>query len=125
MVKHGALVAIVDDEASIRKALLRLFRLARYQAEAFDSASGLLMSMADHSPSCVVLDLQLPGMTGVELLERFAELDDPPPVVVITSNDEQRVEDQCLALGTKRYFRKPIDCDALLDAVRDIVAPAA
>jgi FixJ family two-component response regulator len=124
MDEDGALVAIVDDEESIRKALLRLFRLARYRAQAFDSASDLLMSLSVRTPRCVVLDLQLPGMTGVQLLERFAELDDPPPVVVITSNDEQRVQDQCLALGTKRYFRKPIDCDALLDAVRDIVTTA-
>ena len=125
MDENGALVAIVDDEESIRRALVRLFRLAHYRTQAFDSASKFLTSLAVRKPNCVVLDLQLPGITGVELLERFAELENPPPVVVITSNDEQRMEARCLALGTKRYLRKPIDCDALLDAVRDIVASPA
>jgi len=63
--------------------------------------------------------------TGVELLQRLAKLDGAPPVIVITADHQQLVQEECLALGTKGYFRKPIDCDALLDAVRDVVAASA
>ena len=72
----------------------------------------------------VVLDLQLPGMTGVELLQRFEVLLDPPPVIAITGSDDERLRDQCMLLGSKRYFRKPLDCGALLAAVHEIVEPA-
>lgn len=119
-----AWVAIIDDEASIRKSLLRLFKIAKYPAQAFGSADAFLESLSERTPSCVVLDLQLPGMSGIELLERFAAMSDAPPVVVITSNDEQRVHDQCVALGSKRFFRKPLDGGALVSAVREILEPA-
>ena len=73
-------------------------------------------SLSLRRPSCLLLDLQLPGMTGIELLQRFAELDDAPPVVMITGSDDQCLRDQCMVLGAKRYLRKPVDCDKLLEA---------
>lgn len=118
---QASIVAIVDDDARIRTALQRLFRFARYRVEAFRTADAFLRSLAVRKPSCVVLDLHLPGMTGVELLRRLAARDDSPPVVVITAYDDERTENQCESLGSKRYVRKPIDCDALLDAVKDLV----
>jgi FixJ family two-component response regulator len=118
----GAAVAIVDDDESLRNSLRRLFGSAGYSVECFVSAEDFLGSLAARTPRCVVLDLQLPGISGVELLERFAELKDAPPVVVITGADDPRVRARCMALGAQRYFRKPLDCDALLEAAREIVA---
>jgi FixJ family two-component response regulator len=116
-----ALVAIVDDDARICTALLRLFRFASYRAEAFRSAEVFLETLAAQPPSCVVLDLHLPGMPGIELLRQLRALERAPPVVVITADDDERLERQCASLGTRQYFRKPVDGDALLEAVRTIV----
>ena len=121
----GAAIAIVDDDDSLRNSLLRLFRSAGYSVEAFATATELLRSLSLGRPDCVVLDLQLPGMSGVEVLQRFSGLEDAPPVVVITGNDEGQLREQCMALGSKRYFRKPLDCDALLEAVREVVDDAS
>ena len=120
-----AAIAIVDDDDSLRNSLLRLFRSAGYSVAPFATATELLSSLSLGRPDCVVLDLQLPGMTGVELLRRFTALADPPPVIVITGNDEAQLRGQCMALGSKRYFRKPLDCDALLEAVREVVVGAS
>jgi FixJ family two-component response regulator len=114
-------IAVVDDDESMRNSLRRLFGSAGYSVECFASATDFVGSLAARAPHCVVLDLQLPGISGVELLERFAELADAPPVVVITGSDDSRARDRCIALGAKRYFRKPLDCDALLEAAREIV----
>ena len=119
--EHGAAIAIVDDDESLRNSLLRLFRSVGYSVEGFESATDLLSSLPRCRPRCVILDLQLPGLSGVELLERFAKLADAPPVVVITGNDDPIVREQCIALGAQRYFRKPLDCDALLEAAGEIV----
>jgi FixJ family two-component response regulator len=121
MTESGALVAIVDDEESIRKALVRLLRLAEFEAIAFTSASDLLESLAVQTPDCVILDLHMPGMTGVELLRRFASLEHAPPVIVITASDESRTREECFALGVKRYLRKPIDRTALMESVRSAI----
>ena len=117
----GAAIAVVDDDDSLRSSLLRLFRSAGYTVEGFATATELLRSLSLGRPDCVILDLQLPGMTGVELLRRFSVLADPPPVIVITGNDDVGLREQCAALGSKRYFRKPLDCDALLEAACDVV----
>jgi FixJ family two-component response regulator len=121
----SACVAIVDDDDSLRTSLVRLFRSASYSVDAFASATDLLSSLALGRPDCVILDLQLPGMTGVELLRRFSMLVDPPPVVAITGSDDEGLRHDCIALGARRFFRKPLDCDALLKAARELAAPAA
>jgi FixJ family two-component response regulator len=121
MIRDKALVAIVDDEESIRKALLRLFRLNSFRAEAFSSAADFLKSLSDRTPDCIVLDLHMPRMTGIELLRHLAGLERPPPVIVVTAHDEPHVRAESLRLGTRHYLLKPIDSDRLLESVRDVV----
>ena len=119
-----ASIAVVDDDESLRNSLVRLFRSAGYSVEAFATATDLLSSLSLGSLHCVILDLQLPGMSGVELLRRFSVLADSPPVIVITGSEDERLRNQCNALGSKRYFRKPLDCDKLLEAAREVVEGA-
>lgn len=116
-------IAIVDDEESFRVALLRVFRHAGYSAEAFPCASSLLQSLATRIPDCIVVDLQMPGMTGVELMETLNRTNRPPPVVVVTALDGQRSREDCLALGTRHYLSKPVDMRTLLEAVHDALLP--
>ena len=113
MDSSSPLIAIVDDEVSICRALLRLLRVANYRAESFRLAAAFLESLAERVPDCVVLDLQMPVMTGVELQQQFLRLDDPPPVIIITAHDEPKTRERCLALGAVRYLRKPIEGDLL------------
>jgi FixJ family two-component response regulator len=116
------LIAIVDDETSICRALLRLLRVSHYRAESFSSPIAFLESLTDHVPDCVVLDLQMPMMTGVELQQHLLQLDDPPPVIIITAHDEPKTRERCLALGAVRYLRKPIEGDVLIDSIQEAVA---
>ena len=115
------LIAIVDDEVSICRALLRLLRVANYRAESFNSPILFLESLADRVPDCVVLDLQMPMMTGVELQQHLLQLADPPPVIIITAHDEPKTRERCLALGAVRYLRKPIEGDILIDSIEEAV----
>jgi FixJ family two-component response regulator len=115
------LIAIVDDEVSICRALLRLLRVANYRAESFNSPILFLESLAEHVPDCVVLDLQMPSMTGVELQEHLLRLADPPPVIIITAHDEPKTRERCLALGAVRYLRKPIEGEILMGSIEEAV----
>lgn len=121
MENKAPLIAIVDDEVSICRALLRLLRVADYRAEAFNSPILFLESLAQRVPDCVVLDLQMPMMTGVELQEHLARLADPPPVIIITAHDEPKTRERCLALGAVRYLRKPIEGEVLIDSIGEAV----
>ena len=115
------LITIVDDEVSSCRALLRLLRVADYRAEAFNSAILFLESLAERVPDCVVLDLQMPMMTGVEVQEHLLKLKDPPPVIIITAHDESKTRERCLALGAVRYLRKPIEGELLIDSIEKAV----
>lgn len=115
---EAPLIAIVDDEEVVRRALLRLLRSARYRAEAFESGASFLESLSRGVPSCVILDLQMPEMTGFELQQRLRQLAVRLPVIVITAYDEVDTRQRCLALGAGWYFRKPLEGDDLLEAIR-------
>ena len=91
--------------------MLRLLRVANYRAESFNSPILFLESLAERVPDCVVLDLQMPMMTGVELQQHLLQLAEPPPVIIITAHDEPKTRERCLALGAVRYLRKPIEGD--------------
>src|SRR5215510_12377401 len=121
MDSQAPLIAIVDDEVSICRALLRLLRVANYRAESFNSPILFLESLAKHVPDCVVLDLQMPMMTGVELQEHLLRLANPPPVIIITAHDEPKTRERCLALGAIRYLRKPIEGEILIDSIEKAV----
>jgi FixJ family two-component response regulator len=119
---HGAAsVAIVDDEESIRRSLLRLFRLTDLDATAYESAQAFLDALPTARPDCVVLDLKMPGMSGIDLLKRLANFDNPPPVIVVTADSIDRSRDECLSLGSKCWLQKPVDSKTLIDSVRDVI----
>ena len=116
------LVVVVDDEASICRALLRLLRSANFRAEAFYTARDFLEFLRDQTPDCVILDLQMPQMAGMEVLERLQYFATPPPVIVITAFDQPGVRERCVELGIVCYLRKPVDSDKLLRSVHAAVA---
>lgn len=115
-------IAIIDDEQSIRRALVRLFRLAHYEAVSFFSASEFLESyQAGERFDCIVLDLKMPGMSGLDLLRHLAALDNTPPVIVITAEAGERTETECKRLGSTNFLRKPVDGRVLVDTVHAIL----
>jgi len=115
------LVAVVDDEESIRRALVRLLRAGHYRAEAFSCGGAFLASLADHVPSCVILDLQMPLMTGLDVQQRLRDAGIELPVIIITAHDEPGTRERSLALGASHYFCKPIDAGVLMAAVQGVV----
>lgn len=114
-------VAIVDDELSICRAMLRLLRSANFEAEAFCSAADFIESLSAHTPDCLVLDLQMPSMTGLELQEHLLQSNRRLPVIIITAHDEPEAAERCLALGAAHYLRKPIEGSLLIDSIRRLV----
>jgi FixJ family two-component response regulator len=110
-------VAIVEDEEPIRKALHRLLRAANIKAECFASGAAFLESLATRRPDCLVLDLHMPGMTGLQLLQRLQDSGEHLPTVVITAYDEPETRAHCLDAGAAAYLRKPLDDRLLLEAI--------
>jgi FixJ family two-component response regulator len=115
------LVAIVDDEAPVRKALGRLFAACDLDTEAFPSGQAFLNSLANKYPDCLVLDLHMPGLSGLEVLHRMALAGLCIPTIIITAHDEPETNMQCLAAGAFAYLRKPLDGQTLLTAVAEAV----
>jgi FixJ family two-component response regulator len=122
--KHPLVIAIVDDEESVRKALSRLLRSAGMTVKTFSGGAEFLQSLADYKPDCVVLDINMPGMTGFDVLNRLAETKVPLPIVVITGLDSPEAHDRALGASAVAYLRKPVNDLALLDAIAASTAPA-
>jgi CheY-like chemotaxis protein len=106
-------IAVVDDEEPIRKALKRLLRAAGLEAEGYASGQEFLREAGRRPPDCVLLDLHMPSMGGLDLLGHIHQT----PVVVITAHDQPGTREQCLAAGASAYLRKPIDDRLLLNAI--------
>ena len=111
-------ISVVDDDESVRKALGRLLSSLDYKAETFDSGRAFLDSLADRCPDFLVLDLHMPGLSGLDVLQQLTRTPVPVRVIVITAYDEPETQTQCLAAGALAYLRKPLDEQVLLDAIR-------
>jgi FixJ family two-component response regulator len=111
------LIAIVDDEEAVRKALMRLMRSAGLEAAMYSSGAEFLESLGTRRPDCVVLDLHMPGMSGFEVQARLAEDSEKLPVIIITAHDSPEARERALAAHARAYLRKPLDDQALLDAI--------
>ncbi|HEV7402174.1 MAG TPA: response regulator [Chthoniobacteraceae bacterium] len=116
------LVCVVDDDASIRKSLLRLFRSAGLAAEAFDSARAYLARAPHAGPSCLVLDVQMPELTGLDLQQALTASGREEQVIFITGNGDIPMCAQAMKAGAVDFLPKPFDDGALLAAVERALA---
>jgi FixJ family two-component response regulator len=117
MRKTQPLIAVVDDDEPVCQALNRLLRSAGLNVETFASGFEFLKSLRDHTPDCVVLDLQMPQVDGFQVQSQLAEKGVTVPVVVITGWDAPHAYERAREEGAIAYLRKPVDDQALLDAI--------
>jgi FixJ family two-component response regulator len=110
-------VAVVDDDASVRKALSRLLGSAGYRTVSYASGAEFLETLSSHVPDCLVLDVHMPQMSGIEMLWRLVASGPRLPVVVITADDDPGMRERALAAGAAAYLAKPFSEHLLLDAV--------
>ena len=117
-----ARIAIVDDDPWVRRSLDRLMRSAGFKTECFDSAEEFLES-ADDFLGCMILDLKLPGMNGLELQRRLADEDRKIPIVFVSAHDDRASKTQALEAGATAFLNKPFGDEILLDAVDSALRP--
>lgn len=116
-------IAIVDDESSLCRSLSRLLRAAGYRPVAFASAEEFLAEDVHEQFACIVLDIQLGGMSGLELHQKLISSGTHTPVIFITAHDAPEVRAQAQAAGCAGYFRKTDSGDAVLESIRRAVNP--
>lgn len=110
-------VALVDDEAPVRSALGRLLRLADYTVLPFASGGEFLQSLVARVPDCVLLDVHMPGLSGLQVQQSLRESGRALPVVFITASDDEAIERSALAAGARGVLHKPFSGEQLLAAV--------
>jgi FixJ family two-component response regulator len=113
-----AVIAIVDDDQSVREALTSLVRSLGYVAMAFECAEDLLKSRRRRGVSCLIADVQMPGMTGFELHNRLVASGEPIPTILITAFPDERMRERALQAGVICYLTKPFSEDDLLACIR-------
>jgi FixJ family two-component response regulator len=123
--RKQSLISIVDDEACVRESLSSLIRSVGYKVEEFPSAESFLLEGKWDETTCLILDVRLQGMGGLELQRRLAELGrEHPPIVFISGHATEKEQTWATAGGAVAFLRKPFTDEALLKAVRASVARA-
>ena len=116
-----AVIAIVDDDASVQRGLQRLIRSAGWKVETFASAQEFLARSRTELPNCVLLDLKLPGLSGLDLQKRMAEVGLEIPIVFLTGHGNIPVSVQAMKAGAVQFLTKPVDEQELLQAIEEAV----
>jgi FixJ family two-component response regulator len=112
------LISVVDDDISVRKSLDRLIRSVRLDVTVFASAEEFLNSESPRKADCLILDVRLPGMSGIELHRQLLARKFNVPVIFITAHaSDDRARSEAASEWTVAYFTKPFSGDELLDAV--------
>ena len=111
------LVAVIDDDKSVRNSLKTLLRSAGYRAATFESAEAFLESGAAMETGCLILDVRMPGMGGLELQVRLSQEDNRVPIIFITAHDDGSLRQQVIQSGAVEILHKPFAPNALLSTV--------
>jgi FixJ family two-component response regulator len=111
-------VAIVDDDAPVRVALARLLRASSFETETYASGEEFLNSLRLHTPGCLVVDLQMPEMTGLQLQHHLARAGIKIPTIIITAHDEAGTRERCASAGASAYLLKPLQPATLIAAIK-------
>lgn len=116
MIRTGT-VFIVDDDDSARIGLSRLLRVAGYNVQLYADASAFLAEVCETPNACILLDMRLPGQTGINLQAELASKGIFMPVIIVTADEDPDTRQQAKQAGVVAFFRKPVDGAALLDAI--------
>ena len=111
------MVYLIDDDESVRRALQRLLRSAGLDVRAFASAEEFLQSGNLSQRACVVLDIQMRGLTGFGVQERLASKEIRIPTIAVSALDDAETRERARMLGAVAFFRKPVNGQALIDAI--------
>jgi FixJ family two-component response regulator len=115
------IIAIVDDDPSAREGLQSLIQSAGWRAESFASAQEFLARPRAEVPSCLILDLQLPGLSGLDLQKRMAEVGLEIPIVFLTGHGNIPASVQAMKAGAVEFLTKPFDEEELVQAVQEAI----
>ena len=110
-------IAVIDDDESVRDALKSLLKAAGFRAEAFSSALEFLDSCQLAGLACLILDVRMPGMSGIELQDRLIASHDGVPIIFISAHADEEARARALASGAIAFLVKPFSDKALLDAI--------
>jgi FixJ family two-component response regulator len=116
-------IAIVEDDFGMREALTRMLKAAGFEARAYGSAEALLECGSFSDLRCLVVDIHLPGASGIELQRRLTEDGETRPVVFITAHDSPRLRREAEELGAVAFLAKPFAGSLLLGAVKKALEP--
>jgi FixJ family two-component response regulator len=108
------MISIIDDDESIREATRGLVRSLGYQAAAFQSAEDFLQSEGRDATSCVITDIQMPGISGLDLQDRLRGEGCSTPIIFITAYPQERAKARAMKAGAIGFFGKPFDDQALI-----------
>jgi two-component system, LuxR family, response regulator FixJ len=114
-------VFVVDDDLSVREALVLLLKIEGYAAQSFGDGASFLEAIRSTSPACVILDLHLPGDSGLDILRKLAAERVAAPILVISGGAEIATAVEAMKFGALDFLEKPFSSDAIIDRVRSAV----
>src|SRR2546427_6736818 len=118
MSEPDAIVFVVDDDPSVRRSTERLLRSAGLKVQAFSSAREFLGSHRPEGPACLVLDVRMPGLSGMDLQRELAQSDIHVPIIFITAHGDIPMSVRAMKAGAAEFLTKPFRSRSLLDAIR-------
>jgi FixJ family two-component response regulator len=112
------MIAVIDDDESYRVAVQRLLKSADLSVQLFDSAEAFLNSGQQHETGCLIADIRMPGMSGLELQSKLISDRCPIPTIFITAHGDEKMRLQAMRGGAVKFLMKPFEGETLLEAVR-------
>jgi FixJ family two-component response regulator len=119
--QSSLMIAIVDDDPSVREGLHSLIRSAGWRAETFGSAQEFLAHRFSETPNCLVLDLQMPGLSGLDLQKRLADAHLGIPIVFLTGHGDIPASVRAMKAGAIEFLTKPVEAEDLLRAIQEAI----
>jgi two-component system response regulator FixJ len=112
------MISIIEDDISVRESIVTFLKCKGLKSNSYGSAEEFLSEYKNEANDILILDLNLPGISGYELLEKIGELETRIKVIVTTAFDEPGSRKFCLEHGVNTYLRKPVDGEALIDIIK-------